>query len=117
MKLILSTLVIIFTTVVFAQDKKSKVVETDIKTDIHCDHCIVCGSCGPNIFHSLKAEKGVKKVKIIPESNIIKVKYNSEKITLARIEDVITEAGFDANDKKATKEGYDALDACCKPSN
>lgn len=116
MKFILSILVIIFTTFGFAQDRKSKIVETDVKTSIHCDHCIVCGSCGPNIFHSLKAEKGVKKVKIIPEDNIIQVKYNSEKITLARIEDVITKAGFDANDKKATKGGYDALDACCKPN-
>ena len=33
---------------------------------------------------------------------------------LKTIRKAIAEAGFDADDVKATKVGYDGLDACCK---
>jgi len=99
--------------IVFGQSDVIKTAE--IKTEISCNHCMQCGSCGQNIYTHVKENvKGVKNIKINPETNIISVKYNSEKTNLEAIEKAITLAGYKANDQEPTLEAYTNLDACCK---
>jgi hypothetical protein len=56
-------------------------------------------------------------VKIDPEKNIIRVKYNSEKTNLIAIEKAIALSGYKANDLEPIKEAYESLDYCCKKNN
>jgi len=85
---------------VFAKDKQSDTLI--VKTKIYCDHCLTCTSCGANIKKSIKKNKGIKKVSINPETNADTIRK------------AITEAGFDADELKATADGYAKLDGCCK---
>lgn len=96
----------------FSQDNGPQTLV--VKTSIQCDHCIQCGSCGPRIYESLKALRGIRKVKIDPEENTISVRFNSSKATAEQIKKAITEAGFAADDMKANEAAYARLDACCK---
>jgi copper chaperone CopZ len=95
-----------------AQDNKSETVV--IKTKIYCDHCLKCTSCGANIKQSIKQNKGIKKVSINPQENTISVTYLSTETNTDNIRKAITEAGFDADELKATADGYAKLDGCCK---
>ena len=100
----------------FSQDNKYWVAE--INTEIFCDHCLECESCDDNIFSKIKDHNnGVSYVKIDPEKNIIRVKYNSEKTNLIAIEKAIALSGYKANDLEPIKEAYESLDYCCKKNN
>ena len=100
----------------FRQDNKYLVAE--INTEIFCDHCLECESCDDNIFSKIKDNnKGISYVKIDPEKNIIRVKYNSEKTNLIAIEKAIALSGYKANDLEPIKEAYESLDYCCKKNN
>ena len=100
----------------FSQDNKYLVAE--INTEIFCDHCLECESCDDNIFSKIKDHNnGVSYVKIDPEKNIIRVKYNSEKTNLIAIEKAIALSGYKANDLEPLKEAYESLDYCCKKNN
>lgn len=96
---------------VLASTKKEKV---SIKTNIYCDHCNQCESCGQRIYNALHEVAGVKKVKIDAKTQTISVTFDSKKTSLEEIEKVITANGFDANEKMADPEAYQKLDACCK---
>lgn len=85
-----------------------------IKTKIYCDHCMQCNSCGKNIDFGIRDNKGIRKVKINPEKNTITVTYRPDKTNPEEIRKAISEAGFDADDIKASPEGYAKLDGCCK---
>lgn len=102
-------------TVAFAQEGSKKNETLVIKTNIYCDHCLQCGSCGENItMHILQENPGVKDVKIDPKANTITVAYNTAKTTADKIRTSVNNAGFDADDKKAPAEAYNKLDGCCK---
>lgn len=91
--------------------------ETDtlvVATQIYCNHCDQCGSCKPRIENALKTKKGIKSVLVNSKEKTIVVVYNTAKTDPASIRQSIAETGFDADDVKATKAGYDALDGCCK---
>jgi len=97
---------------VFAKDKQSDTLI--VKTKIYCDHCLTCTSCGANIKKSIKKNKGIKKVSINPEANTITIIYLPAETNADTIRKAITEAGFDADELKATADGYAKLDGCCK---
>ncbi|WP_123776121.1 heavy-metal-associated domain-containing protein [Brumimicrobium aurantiacum] len=99
----------------FAYSQEGKIRTAEIKTDIACDHCAVCSSCDQNIYIKVKDNtKGVRKVEIDAEKNIIKVKYNSKRTNLEEIEKAIVLSGFKANQVEPTEEAYNSLDPCCK---
>ena len=50
-----------------------------IKTNIYCDHCKQCESCGPRIYNQLMDVPGIRKVKIDDETSTINVTYNTSK--------------------------------------
>lgn len=86
-----------------------------IKTQIACDHCLQCNSCGQNINDKIKtSEKGVRSVKIDSKANTITVNYLDNKTSPEQIKKAIDAAGFEADELKPTAEAYDKLDGCCK---
>lgn len=93
---------------------KDKIQTVDIKTKITCDHCMMCGSCGARIEKALYDKKGIKRVDVDDKAHIIKVVYNTEKITLKEIRNMIAANGYDADDVKAPAETVAKLDGCCK---
>ncbi len=85
-----------------------------IKTNIYCDHCQVCGSCGGKIEKDLGFERGIKLVKLDDKAMTITVTYNPKKTTPEEIKMKISKYGYDADDVKADPEAYTNLDECCK---
>lgn len=111
-KLLALSIIIISSSSLFASGKKELIT---IKTNIICDHCLQCNSCGQNINDKIRAsEKGIKKVKINAKENTIEVTYLSDKTNPNQIRKAISAAGFDVDEIKASSEGYSKLDGCCK---
>jgi len=101
----------------FAMAQGNKTQTITIKTKIYCDHCVRCQTCGANINETVRGiEKGIKNVKINPTDNTITVMYNPAKSTPDKIRAAIAACGYDADNLKATIEGYAKLDGCCKAS-
>lgn len=112
LKLIIPALLFFVTLTASAQDKKT-VQTAVIKTAIYCDHCKACETCGPQ-FNKLLKQKGVQMVTLDEKAMTLKVTYNSKKTDLATIKKAISKLGYDADDVKADKDAYAALDGCCK---
>lgn len=111
----LLTLLFLIAFVYLGKAQTSGTQTTIIQSEITCDHCHQCGSCEKNIYLKVKANtKGVKSIKVDPQTSQITVKYNASKTSLEQIEDAITLAGFKANDKPAVPAAFEKLDACCK---
>lgn len=111
-KLLLTILSIL--SISFVAWPQNKIKTADIKTQIACDHCKLCESCGARIEKALYKEKGVKRVDIDDKKMKIKVVYNAQKISLDKIRSTIANNGFNADDVKATPESIALLDGCCK---
>ena len=77
---------------------------------------IQCNMCVETITEKLQAVDGVIKVIVDLDNKKAKITYNSDKINVGEIEDVITAAGYDANNKKADPTAYEKLSGCCKVS-
>ena len=103
----------LFTANSFAQEQKT-IQTAVIKTQIYCDHCKQCESCGDKFNKTLLKEKGVQMVVLDEKEMTIKVTYNSKKTDLNKIRTAISKLGFDADDVKADPVAYEGLDGCCK---
>lgn len=112
MRWILGCFLFLSTVFLQAQNGKKEVVE--IKTNIYCDHCKQCDSCGKNIYDALHDVKGVTKVAVLDGEGKIRVSYNGQKTSVDAIRKAITGAGYDADDAKAEPVAYQKLDDCCK---
>lgn len=75
---------------------------------------IQCGTCKKNITKALNNLDGVTSVKIDMKKKTAAVTFDDSKTNAGAIEDAITAAGYDANDKKADHDAYERLDDCCK---
>ncbi len=97
-----------------------KEMTKDTKDNKNVEHTIIkipsaqCETCEKNLNKALKNVAGVEKHKVDIEGKVIHINYDRNITTLAKIENAITSAGYDANDKKANPEAYDKLDKCCK---
>ena len=98
----------------FSQSEKSKIKTLEIKTEIFCDHCQKCESCGLRLYNNITENKGVKSVKINDKNNTISIKYNSKKIRAEELEQAVSMSGFKAKDLEANENAYEKLDNCCK---
>ncbi|HRH65016.1 MAG TPA: heavy metal-associated domain-containing protein [Bacteroidia bacterium] len=85
-----------------------------IKTNIYCDHCKECSSCGGKIEKDLGFEKGIKLIKLDDKEMTLTVTYNPKKTSPETIRQRISMYGFDADDVKADSTAYSKLDECCK---
>lgn len=97
----------------FAQTgkKNDKVV---IKTNIYCDHCKECPSCGKSLQSNLLKIKGVKMYELDDQKMTLTVYFNGQKTDVGEIRRSISQIGYDADDVKALPEAYAKLDDCCK---
>ncbi len=75
---------------------------------------IVCKSCVKTVSTAIYRVEGVKEVNIDLKAKTAEVKFVPVQTNLETIEQAITEAGYNANDKKRNSDAYDKLDACCK---
>ncbi len=106
-------LLVMLTTTTFANKPGTETLT--IKTQIYCDHCLQCGSCGANINDKIReSNKGIKKVKVDAKGNTITVQYDAAKTNPGQIRAAIADAGYDADDKKANPDAVAKLDGCCK---
>lgn len=111
-KLLFVLLVLCGNGFVFGQNVKKQVAE--IKTQIFCDHCKMCDSCGKNIYDAVHNLKGIQKVEILEQQAVIRVTFNPQKVTLEEVKNAISGAGYDADEVKAQPVAYEKLDGCCK---
>ncbi|HTK83372.1 MAG TPA: heavy-metal-associated domain-containing protein [Bacteroidota bacterium] len=100
---------IVVAILVFAGCQKSGLETTTIKAN-----SMVCGSCAKTVKEAVYAVEGVKNVDVDLDKKIVEVKYVPAQTNLATLERAITDAGYDANDKKRDPGAYDKLEACCK---
>jgi copper chaperone CopZ len=96
-----------------AQKQKTN-LKAVIQTNIICDHCKECETCGKLFHEKLLAIKGVKMIELDTDKMTITVFYNTKKTNLNAIKTAISTLGYDADDIKADQVGYDKLDGCCK---
>jgi copper ion binding protein len=75
---------------------------------------MVCNTCAKTIEKAVYRVEGVKEVNVDVDKKLVEVKFVSLQTNVEFIESAITEAGYDANDKKRNPDAYEKLDACCK---
>ncbi|HUN66787.1 MAG TPA: heavy metal-associated domain-containing protein [Bacteroidota bacterium] len=75
---------------------------------------IVCGSCVKTIETAVAKLDGIESVKGDLKTKTVEVKYLPAKTTVSAVEEAITGAGYNANDKKRDPNAFEKLDACCK---
>jgi copper chaperone CopZ len=120
------TLLILITAVVFAAcgksenrttDKQEKTQTAEVKSHEETTvqlPTIQCGMCKKNITKALKKVDGIHEININVEGKVANIMYDKDKTDLSAIENAITGAGYEANDKKADPVAYEKLDECCK---
>ncbi len=105
MKYSLIALMLLFTSITFAQNKNAKAtLEVDG----------VCGMCKVRIEKAAIKTKGVKSAIWSVESKRLSLIFNDEKTNLDQISKSIAEAGHDNKILKATDEAYGKVHPCCK---
>jgi mercuric ion binding protein len=75
---------------------------------------MVCGTCAKTIKKAIYTVEGVKDVNVDVDKKIVEVKFVPAQTNLSTIERAITDAGYDANDKKRDADAYEKLEECCK---
>ena len=73
-----------------------------------------CNMCVANIENALNGIDGILKYKVELESYRVKVKYNTDKLSLQSIEQLISKAGYQANNSPADVDAYNKLAMCCR---
>ncbi len=91
-----------------AQDKTRAEVTT-IKAGT-----LVCSSCVTAVTKAVKAVDGVTDVQVDLNAKTVKVSFEPGRTSVPAIEDAITAAGYDANNKKRDPAAYENLPECCK---
>ncbi len=110
MKYFFTILSVLFFSLSYGQ-KTQKAI---IKTEINCDHCKACETCGQLFAASMYKINGVKMYELDADKNEITVYFNSKKTSLENIKSSISKLGYSADDVAADPEGYALLDGCCK---
>ncbi len=97
-----------------ASAQKDTVQNAVIKTNIVCDHCSQCETCGGLLERKLIRNKGIQMITLDAEAMTINVIYNSKKTDLTQIRTAISKLGYDADEIPADPEAVEKLDGCCK---
>jgi periplasmic mercuric ion binding protein len=86
----------------------AQTAEVKIKTSAVCD------MCKRAIERDLAFEKGIKKVALDLDSNVVTVLYNTKKTDEQKIRTALTLIGYDADSLIADSVAYLKLPECCK---
>jgi copper chaperone CopZ len=73
-----------------------------------------CEMCKKKIEKKLKSIDGIKSASWNIETKIIDVKFDANKLSLARIKGAIAAAGYDTDGYKAPDKAYNNLHKCCQ---
>ncbi|WP_303318519.1 heavy-metal-associated domain-containing protein [Flavivirga abyssicola] len=105
MKKIITVLVILITTVSFAQNKNARAsMEVDG----------VCLMCKTRIEKASLNTKGVKSAVWNVKTHELKLIYDERKTDLKTIQNKIVAVGHDTKELKATDEAYATVHPCCR---
>ncbi|MAX71420.1 MAG: ATPase [Flavobacteriaceae bacterium] len=105
MKQVTLILVLIVTTITFAQNRNAKAsMEVDG----------VCGMCKERIEKAAIRTKGVKSAIWNVDTHELKLIYDERKTNLEAIAKSIAEVGHDTKEIKATDEAYNSVHPCCR---
>lgn len=74
----------------------------------------VCGMCKNTIETALSKVEGVQSSNLNVKTKIVKVVYDAEVVSEAKIKEAISNAGYNADDVARKPEAYDKLHECCK---
>jgi len=85
-----------------------------LQTEVIAAKTMVCGMCENNIEKAVYAVEGVKTVNVDLKEKKVTVQFVPAQTNLQTIERAITDAGYDANDRRRDPGAYEKLDACCK---
>lgn len=77
---------------------------------------ITCSMCVSNIEKTLIKTEGVIMAEVSLKSKKANVRFNDRITTIEKIEEAISAAGYDANNKAADPEAFVMLSECCKKS-
>jgi copper chaperone CopZ len=103
-----------------ADDKNKKENENKDNAKLNIENKTIkipsaqCETCKENITKALKKVNGIKSYDVDIDNKIVSVNFDKEVTDLSKIENAITSAGYDANNKKANPDAYAKLDDCCK---
>ncbi|MBZ0204009.1 MAG: cation transporter [Ignavibacteria bacterium] len=86
----------------------------DNKTEVISLPTVQCGMCKKNIEKAVKKIDGVTKIIVDISDKKASVTFDDTKTSLTAIENAISNAGYQANNKLADEKAYDKLDDCCK---
>lgn len=92
--------------------KKTEIVIIQTKTNCKEE---ACSEYKEIILNTLNYSKGVIFAEFDSETNKVTVKYKTSVTNVDELRQKIAEAGYDADNVKATKEGIEKLPSCCKP--
>jgi copper chaperone CopZ len=98
----------------FSASAQSKLKTLVVRTNIYCDHCQVCETCGGKLEKELIFEKGIKRIQLDPANNLITVSYNPSKTNENAIRKAIAALGYDADEIPADVKAQNKLDDCCR---
>lgn len=105
MKKVIIVLVLLVTTVTFAQNKNER-------ASIEVDG--VCLMCKDRIEKAAIRTKGVKSAIWNVDTHELKLIYDARKTNLDSISKKIASVGHDTKALKATEEAYNSVHPCCK---
>ena len=110
----LSFFILFFAALSSSAQEKRKTETITIKTQINCDHCKQCESCGGRFDREIPFIKGVKDYSFDEKAMTLTLRYNTKQITPEKLREAISNIGFDADDVKANPEAVAKLDYCCR---
>ena len=94
------------------------IISQNSTNNIKIDEVIIptaqCNMCVANIENALNGVDGILKYKVELETDQVKIKYNSDMISLQGIEQLISKVGYQANNLPADVDAYTKLAMCCK---
>ena len=73
-----------------------------------------CKNCSASVAKALKATVGVEKVEISDKEGIAVIEYDDQKVTEAKLREVINGTGFKAVEEKTASIEYEATTAACE---
>lgn len=73
-----------------------------------------CGACKKRIEGKLNYTSGIKFAELDVPTKMLTVKFNTKKLTLEELKQIIAEIGYDADEVKANPEAVEKLPACCQ---
>ncbi|MCU0433124.1 MAG: heavy-metal-associated domain-containing protein [Bacteroidia bacterium] len=83
-------------------------------TSIEIKTSAECTMCKTRLEKALNLTKGVVESNLDLKTRIVTVKYLPNKITPAKIRDIISRTGYDADEVKARPGAYKRLPECCR---